>query len=126
MYKILLLFWRMGELGILLSIFTNLYQNSGISWTKVLISDFQSQFFMSKIIRISLKNVFIQVEGHIFCNWHFIKNSTFNALYLVKLGPFFVSWFTSFGKRYGHDLRVIFHQWPKLCLELDVEADIQI
>ena len=23
-------------------------------------------------------------------------------------------------------LRAIFHQWPKLCIELDVEADIQI
>ena len=32
----------------------------------------------------------------------------------------------NFGKRYKDNLRVIFHQWPKLCLELDVEADIQI
>ena len=32
----------------------------------------------------------------------------------------------SFGKRYGNDLRVIFYQWPKLCIGLDVEANIQI
>ena len=37
-----------------------------------------------------------------------------------------VSWFLSFGKRYEIDLRVIFYQWPKLGLGLDVEAEIQI
>ena len=37
-----------------------------------------------------------------------------------------VSLFLSFGKRYEIDLRVIFYQWPKLGLGLDVEAEIQI
>jgi hypothetical protein len=32
----------------------------------------------------------------------------------------------SFGKRYEVNLRVIFYQWPKLGLGLDVEAEIQI
>ena len=36
------------------------YQNSEISWPKVPISDFQSQFSMSKIIRNFLKNFFIE------------------------------------------------------------------
>jgi len=36
-----------------------------------------------------------------------LKNSIFKALYLLKLGPFF-------------------YQWPKLCIGLDVKADIQI
>ena len=37
-----------------------------------------------------------------------------------------VSWFPSFGKRYEIDLKVIFYQWPKLGLGLNVEAEIQI
>ena len=32
----------------------------------------------------------------------------------------------SLGNRYEIDLRVIFYQWPKLGLGLDVEAEIQI
>ena len=104
------------------------YQNSEISWPKVPISDFQSQFSMSKIIRNFLKKKFIEeyhFRGTFFVIDIFFK-SIFKALYLLKLGPFFVSWFPSFGKRYGNDLRVIFYQWPKLCIGLDVEADIQI
>ena len=38
----------------------------------------------------------------------------------------FVSQKFEFGKRYEIDLRVIFYQWPKLGLGLDVEAKIQI
>ena len=40
--------------------------------------------------------------------------------------PFFVSWFWSFGKKYKNDLRVIFDQWPKLSLGLDVQPEIPI
>ena len=36
------------------------YQNSEISWPKVLISDFQSQLSTSKIIRIFPKKIFIE------------------------------------------------------------------
>ena len=36
------------------------YQNSEISWPKVLISDFQSQSSMSKIIRNFIKKLFIE------------------------------------------------------------------
>ena len=36
------------------------YQNSKISWQKMPISDFQSDFSMSKIIRIFLKKIFIE------------------------------------------------------------------
>ena len=32
----------------------------------------------------------------------------------------------NFGKRYADYLMVIFDQWPKLCIGLDVEAYIQI
>ena len=94
------------------------YQNSEISWPKVPISDFQSQLSETFLKVFSLKNITLRA--------HFLKNSIFKALYLLKLGPFFVSWFPSFGKRYGNDLRVIFYQWPKLCIGLDVEADIQM
>jgi hypothetical protein len=37
-----------------------------------------------------------------------------------------VALISEFGKRYEIDLRVIFYQWPKLGLGLDVEAEIQI
>ena len=95
---------------------------------KMPISDFQSQFSMSKIIRIflnffSLKN--INLGAH-FCYWHFLKTSIFKALYLLKSWQFFVSWIQSFGKRYENDLRVIFDQWPKLNLGFDVEPEIWI
>ena len=46
--------------------------------------------------------------------------------FLLKLCPFFVSWFWSFGKKYENDLRVIFDQWPKLSLGLDVRPEIPI
>ena len=46
--------------------------------------------------------------------------------FLLKLCPFFVSWFWSFGKKYENDLRVIFDQWPKLSLGLDVRHEIPI
>ena len=37
-----------------------------------------------------------------------------------------VIWFLIFCNRYEIDLKVIFYQWPKLGLGLDVEAEIQI
>ena len=104
------------------------YQNSEISWPKVPISDFQSQFSMSKIIRNFPKKNFIE-EYHfrgtlfvtdIFWKLQFLKH------FLLKLCPFFVSWFWSFVKRYEFDLRVIFDQWPKLSLGLDVQPEIPI
>jgi hypothetical protein len=45
---------------------------------------------------------------------------------LLKLCPFFVSWFWSFVKRYEFDLRVVFDQWPKLHLGLDVRPEIPL
>ena len=75
------------------------------------------------IICFSLKNIIL---GTHFCYWHCFKNSAFKALYSLELGPFFVSWFPSFGKRYENDLNDNFYQWPKLCIGFDVEADIQI
>ena len=96
-----------------------------ISLTKTRKSADQKCWFLT--FKVNYPKLFhwrIPFEVHIFCYWHFLKNSIFKALYLLKLGPFFVSWFPSFGKRYGNDLRVIFYQWPKLCIGLDVEADI--
>ena len=46
--------------------------------------------------------------------------------FLLKLCPFFVSWFWSFGKKYENDLRIIFDQWPQLSLGLDVLPEIPI
>ena len=46
--------------------------------------------------------------------------------FLLKLCPFFVSWFWSFGKIYENDLRGIFDQWPKFSLGLDVRPEIPI
>ena len=46
--------------------------------------------------------------------------------FLLKLCPFFVSWFWSFENKYENDLRVIFDQWPKLSLGLDVRPEIPI
>ena len=73
------------------------YQNSEISWPKMPISNFQSQFSMSKIIWNFLKMFFIE---EIFCYWH--------ALYLLKLGPLFDSWVlvTDMEMTKGHFLSV--------------------
>ena len=46
--------------------------------------------------------------------------------YFFKLCSFLVSWFQSFGKKYENDLRVIFDQWPKSSLGLDVRSEIPI
>ena len=46
--------------------------------------------------------------------------------YFLTLKIDFVSQKFEFGKRYEIDLRVIFDQWLKLGLGLDVEAKIQI
>ena len=105
------------------------YQNSEISWPKVLISDFQSQFSMSKIIRNFLIFFFIeeyQFRGTFFVIDIFWKLPFLRHFFLVKLGQFFVSWFQSFGKRYENDLRVIFDHWSKLNLGFDVELEIWI
>ena len=93
-----------------------------------------ADFWLSKSI-FYVKNypklsIFFFIEEYHFRGTFFVidifENSIFKALYLLKLGPFFVSWFPSFGKRYGNDLRFISYQWPKLCIGLNVEADIQI
>ena len=60
-----------------------------------------------------------------FCYWHFLKTSILKH-FLLKLCPFFVSWFWSFGKKYENDLDVIFDHWPKLSLALDVRPEIPI
>ena len=46
--------------------------------------------------------------------------------FLLKLCPFFVSWFWSSVMSYEFDLRVIFDQWPKLHLGLDMRPEIPI
>ena len=87
----------------------------------------QSQFSMSKIIRNFLKFVYIE-EYHFrgtFLLLTFFEKINFKAHYLLKLGQFVVSWFESFGKRYGSDFRVISYQWSKLCIGLDVKADLK-
>ena len=82
---------------------------------------------MSKIIQnfffiqeYHFRGTFIVID--IFWKIWFLKQ----FIYILKFGPCFVSLFSSFGKRYGNDFRVIFYQCPKLCIGLDVEADIQI
>ena len=50
---------------------------------------------------------------------------TENWLWKSEIGTF--GWLISeCGKRYEIDIRVIFYQWPKLGLGLDVEVEIQI
>ena len=59
----------------------------------------------------------------IFWKLQFLKNLKH---FFLKLCPYFVSCFWSFGKKYENDLRVIFDQWPKLSLGLDVQPEIPI
>ena len=90
------------------------YQNSEISWPKVPISDFQNQFSMSKIIR-NFQNKFFVEEYH-FRGTFFVTDIFWRIIFLKHI---FVSWFLSFGKRYGNDLGLIFYQLIKLSIELD-------
>ena len=80
-------------------------QNSEISWPKVQISDFQSQFSMLKNIPNFLKRFFIS-GTHFLLLTFFEKYNIYSTLLILKLGPFFVSWFLRFGKRYATDLSV--------------------
>ena len=61
-------------------------------------------------------------------NFYFWKLQFLKHLkhFLLKFCPFFVSWFWSFGKKYENDIRVIFDQWPKLSLGLNVRPEIPI
>ena len=55
-------------------------------------SDFQSEFSMSKIIRIFLKKKIhgrISIWAHLFCKKHFLLTSIFKPLYLLKWCPIF-------------------------------------
>ena len=62
------------------------YQNSKISWQKMPISDFQSEFSMSKIIRIFLNFFFIeeyQFRG-MFLFFTFFENFNFESTLFSK------------------------------------------
>ena len=69
------------------------YQNSKISWQKMPISDFQSEFSMSKIIRI-------------FLNFFFIEEYQFRGTYIV-IGIF---WKLQFLKPFISKIKHIFCQ----------------
>ena len=69
------------------------YQNSKISWQKMPISDFQSDFSMSKIIRI-------------FLNFFFIEEYQFRGTYIV-IGIF---WKLQFLKPFISKIKHIFCQ----------------
>ena len=63
------------------------------------ISDFQSQFSMSKIIRIfpkkiSLSSINLGAHLHV-CYWHFLTIFIFKALYFLKWSSFFDGIYTS-------------------------------
>ena len=70
----------------------------------------------------------ISFSGTYFVVYIFWKFQFFKHLkhFLLKLCQFFVSWFWSFIKRYEFDSRVIFDQWAKLHLGLDVQPEIPI
>ena len=73
-------------------IFCQINLRSKSSDRKMTISDFQSQFSMSKIIRIFLNFFFhwrISIEGHVFCCWYFLKTSIFKARWSLKSCLFF-------------------------------------
>ncbi len=79
-------------------------------------------FKKKKIIEeIQFSGTFFVID--IFWKLQFLKHLKH---FLLKLCPFFVCWFWSFVKRYEFDLRVIFDQWPKLHLGLDVRPEIPI
>jgi hypothetical protein len=90
------------------------YQNSKISW-----QSFQKNKFFIEEIQFS--GTFFVIN--IFWKLQFLK---YLKHFLQKLHPFFVSWFWSFFKQYEFDLRVIFDQWPKLHLGLDMQPKIPI
>ena len=106
------------------------YQNSKISWQKMGTILVKSALNALKIKVFKKKNFIeeIQFSGTFFVIDIFWKLQFLKHLkhFLLKLCPFFVSWFWSFVKRYEFDLRVIFDQWPKLHLGLDVRPEITI
>jgi len=97
-----------------LSQFHIFYQNSEISWPKVPISDFQSQFSMSKIIRIFAKNVFIK-EYRCFLLLIFFENFDFLS-----------TLFNYLSTEFRVLALIVFDQWPKLNLGFDVVPEIRI
>ena len=104
------------------------YQNSKISWQKMGTILVKSALKIEVFKKIKCFIEEIQFSGtffvmNIFWKLQFLKHLKH---FLLKLCPFFVSWFWSFVKRYEFDLRVIFDQWPKLHLGLDVRPEIPI
>ena len=91
------------------------YQNSEISWQKMSLN------LVDKVLEnwISQK---IPITKNMPLKWYSSMKIDFES----QKSALLVSWFSRFGKRYEIDLRVIFHQWPKLGLGLDVEAEIRI
>ena len=75
--------------------------------------DFQSQYFMSKKIRIFLKEFHwrISFQEHIFCYWHFLTTSILKPLYVqfltifTQLTPrfknFLIDWLLVLGLKEG-------------------------
>ena len=82
-------------------------------------------FKSAELVRFfSLKNT--NIEDQLLLMISFLQNNIWKMTYFLKMFPFFVIWFPSFGKRYKSNLRVIFNRWPKLWRGFDVECEIQI
>ena len=56
----------------------------------------------------------------------FLKNFKASKALFAKIVPIFCQLILSFVEKYKFDLRVIFDQWPKLHLGLDVRPEIPI
>ena len=70
--------------------------------------------------KISLKKFNLVNRFLLFTFFEILSFSKHSKHFLLKLCPFFVSWFWGFVKRYEFDLMVIFDQWPKLHSGFDV------
>ena len=86
------------------------YQNSEIKSKKVLISDFQSQFSMTKINWVFTKHFSLKIEGHIFCYWHFLKTSA-GAYPQLSTQPKFFWSFSNLYSKLLWSFWVVFQIW---------------
>jgi hypothetical protein len=99
------------------------YMNSPPIWTLVTKNNWKNWSFQKMSITKNVPLNWISSMNFFFWKLQFLKHV---KQFLLKLCPFFVSWFWSFGKKYENDLRVIFDQWPKLSLGLDMRPEIPI
>ena len=76
-------------------------------------------FYFFFIEEFQFSSIFFDID--IFWKLQFLKHL---KQFLLKLYPFFVCWFWSFGKNFENDLRVIFDQWTKLYSGFDAEPEI--